>query len=500
MNFKSFLLLCLIALLPLGCLGCRKGPAVAVLQEDLQSQLNDGFQEGLFDVDSFRRMGAYSSLDDSSGLEELLVYFDAELVFLRDYAMSDWNALGLEALLNILGAGEKGISGINPKGNKRGDRCLVHGTLSYVRKDGQWLVSVDNSALRASSRKSHDSVLKAQQKEIEVMLEEIKDLSVTALREEDSKGVEQVHSFVRVTRNRLVKRLSKDKKQELVIGTANVVGTYYPLGKALAENLSKNGIPCRVQQTEGSTENCKMVHHGYADLAVCQNDVAFQAHSGRGSFSRESLDGISALCSWYPEPIQIFVLKGSSFEGISDLRGRTIIVGQGKSGTRVNALQVLRTAGFSEEDLGHIKEAPYSTGFEMLDSGEAAAVFLTQAYPARVLRGISPSSKKIQLLSLKQSLVSKLVAEYPFFVPLKIPAKHYRGLKNDINTVAVTALLIARKTISKDKVARILEIQYANLDEFIKAHPKGSVISRDNGLEGLSIPLHPGAEDFFSKK
>mgnify|MGYP001554519700 CR=1 FL=1 len=478
--------------------GCGKGPPAPELEKALQTQLDEEFKKGLFKVVSFRRMGTHTSTDVQTGENHLLVYFDAYLEFLREYSMADWNALGLEALVHVVGAGAKGIDGISPDGNKKGDKLKVHGTLLYIKKDDKWVRRVGEVTQAESGADPRGGVLQSQHDEIVEMLADINKLSDKALRKKDGESIEHIHSFVRVTRNRLAKRLST-KKKELVIATAHVVGTYYPLGKALAESLSEQGIASRAQQTEGSAENCKMVHHDYVELAVCQNDIAFQAHNGQGEFERGGpLDGLVALCSWYPEPIQIFVLADSNINTVADLKGKAIVVGQRKSGTKVNAMQVLQGHGFTEEDLKMMKEAPAATGFEMLAEGTAAAVFLTEAYPARVLRTVT-KRKRIRLLELGEEKIDQLVKAHPFFVPLTIPAHHYKGQEKDIKTVAVTATLVASRNLTDEQVENILKVQYANLDKFIKAHPKGAAISMRHALDGLSIPLHPGATKFFKE-
>ncbi len=499
MKSRKLLLIIFCFVLWGSMVGCSKGPPKPELEKALQTQLDDEFKKGLFKVNTFRRMGTHTSTDEQTGEQHLLVYFDATLEFLRGYSMADWNALGLEALVHVIGAGAKGIDGISPDGNKKGDHLEVHGTLLYVKSGNEWKRRVGEVTQAASTADPRGGVLQSQHDEIAEMLTDINKFADTALRKKDGEAVEQIHSFVRVTRNRLAKRLSPAKKKELVIATAHVVGTYYPLGQALAESLEKSDIPCRVQQTEGSTENCKMIHHDYVELAVCQNDVAFQAHNGTGEFERSgALDGVMALCSWYPEPIQIFVLADSPYKKLEDLRGQAVIVGQRASGTKVNALQVLGAYGFTDEDLNKIKEAPAATGFEMLADGSAAAVFLTEAYPARVLRTVT-KRKRIRLLELGEGVIAKLVKEHPFFVPLTIPAHHYKGQEHDIKTVAVTATLVASRNLPDESVVKILEAQYKNLDLFIKAHPKGAAISMRHALDGLSIPLHPGAKEFFKK-
>ncbi|HQC17157.1 MAG TPA: TAXI family TRAP transporter solute-binding subunit [Rectinema sp.] len=46
----------------------------------------------------------------------------------------------------------------------------------------------------------------------------------------------------------------------------------------------------------------------------------------------------------------------------------------------------------------------------------------------------------------------------------------------------------------------MLETMYANTDRLIAAHSQGKNVKIESALEGMSIPLHAGAEKFFKEK
>ncbi len=478
--------------------GCAFGPSKALIIEDLSRELDEDFKKDLFKVNWLRKMGTYKSTDAESGEVRLLVYFDTRVEFLADYNMSRWSALGFEALVNVVGAGARGVDGVKADGNKKGDVLLIHGTLLYSRIDEEWSHRVSNVSQAVTADEAEGGVLKSQYNATKGLLTEISSMSEKALRTKNAESIEKIHSMVRITRNRLAKRLDGTKRKELILATGHVIGTYYTLGQALAENLTVAKIPCRIQQTEGSAENCRMIHHGYVDLAVSQNDIAFYAHTGTNMFEGKPLADITALCSWYPEPVQVFVLSDSGINSLSSLKGKVIVIGPGASGSNVNARQVLKAYGFTKADMSNISEAPAAAGFEMLGTGKAEAVFLTEAFPARVLKTVA-KNKAVQLLQLSDDVISKLKKSYPFFVPFTIPANHYKGFRKDIKTVAVTSTLVANSNLSEGKVYKILSAQYSNLERFIKTHPKGAAISRRHALDGLSIPQHPGAIRFFKE-
>ena len=51
--------------------------------------------------------------------------------------------------------------------------------------------------------------------------------------------------------------------------------------------------------------------------------------------------------------------------------------------------------------------------------------------------------------------------------------------------------------VSDDVVYAIVKEVFDNLDAFKALHPAYSVLTAENMLEGLSAPLHPGAEKYF---
>lgn len=487
---------CLLLACAVFLLGCGGGPAADVLRSTLQSRLDREFKDGLFTIQRFRRMGSHWGRNPKTGQQSVLVYYDAELSFRRPYSVADWNTLGIEALGRVLGTGPKGIDGIESEGNQKGQRLAIHGTLPFVRFKGKWILD-SADAVVASKAGAESRALQSQYGEIKTMLGEYEAASQKAIRARSEEQLAILHSFLRQARNRAFKRIQGQKRDELVIVTGHATGTYYPLGTALAMALNKAGLAARSQQSEGSTENCKLVAHGYADLAICQNDVLFEALAGTGPFAGQALKDIAALCAWYPEPVQIVVRSDDPIRRVDELRGKTLAVGQYASGSFVNALQILEGAGLAGKEGGCklLRIHPAAALAQLLE-GKVAAVFLTEGAPATHVNELTRLGK-LRLLDMDAELIDRLVKKHPFFSPMTLPARTYLGQSQDLRTVAVTSLLVASTKLPRETVERIMTIHYERLPLLAKAHPKGSAIARKTARLGLSIPLHPGAEAFF---
>ena len=67
-----------------------------------------------------------------------------------------------------------------------------------------------------------------------------------------------------------------------------------------------------------------------------------------------------------------------------------------------------------------------------------------------------------------------------------------------VKTFGVTATVVASASLDEDLAFRIVESVMENLDAFRKAHPAfGGLDPAAMSVDGLSAPLHPGAERYF---
>jgi hypothetical protein len=79
-----------------------------------------------------------------------------------------------------------------------------------------------------------------------------------------------------------------------------------------------------------------------------------------------------------------------------------------------------------------------------------------------------------------------------------IPAGTYKGV-GDTPTLSVGAQLVIRAGVDADLVYALTRALWSEAAQraLREGHPKGGEIRLDNALEGVSIPLHPGAARFY---
>jgi len=284
----------------------------------------------------------------------------------------------------------------------------------------------------------------------------------------------------------------------LTIATGGTAGTYYPLGAGMADIWNKNikGMNAMVQSTGASVANVNLLKNKEVDLIFVQNDVAFYAYNGVEMF-KEPFPQLRGLATLYPETVQIVALADRGINSVYDLKGKRVAVGAAGSGTEVNARQILAAAGITYNDI-KVQYLSFGEAANNLKDGNIDAAFITAGHPTAAIVDLA-AVRKIVLVPVPDEIIASLQKDYPFYVKIVVPAGTYKGVDVDVVTVAVKAMLAVRAEMPEDLVYQLLKTMYANQKRLIEAHAKGELIIPETGKEGMSIPLHPGAEKFFKE-
>jgi len=284
------------------------------------------------------------------------------------------------------------------------------------------------------------------------------------------------------------------------IGTGGTAGTYYPLGGGIAEILNDNisGVNATAESTGASAANINMLSQGDLDLAFVQNDVSYYADNGTELFKEQGkIEGLKALATLYPEVCQIITTKDTGITSIADFAGKKIAVGAAGSGVEANARQILSAYGFAYEDIKP-QYLSFSEASAGLKDGNIDAAFITAGTPTSAILDLS-AQHDVVLLPVDGDIADQLVADYPFYTKVTVTTDVYPGLEADVETLAVKCMLVATDNMSEEMAYNITKAIYENLDRLAASHSAGKKITLETARDGISIPLHPGAEKFFNE-
>ena len=289
------------------------------------------------------------------------------------------------------------------------------------------------------------------------------------------------------------------KQRFITIGTGGTAGTYFPLGGALAEIWNKNikGMNANATSTGASAANIAMLKDAKVDVIFVQNDAAFYAMNDLEAYKGKAMPDIRGLASLYDETCQLVALADSKIKAVGDLKGKRVSVGAAGSGVEANARQILEAAGLTYNDI-KVQYLSFAESASNLKDGNIDAAFNTAGAPTAAIQDLS-ASKKIVLVPVEGEVASKLMAKWSFYTSTVIPAGTYQNVAADVTTVSVKSMLAVSDKLDDKTVYEMLKTMFANGERLAASHKKGADVKLATATDGMSIPLHPGAEKFYKE-
>ena len=284
------------------------------------------------------------------------------------------------------------------------------------------------------------------------------------------------------------------------IATGGTGGVYYPLGGAMAKIFNENieGANANAEATGASIANIQLVEDGDAQLALIQNDISYYAYEGIEMYEdKGKQESVRGMATVYPETIQIVAHGDSGIESVEDMVGKKVAVGDVGSGTEANARQILAAHGITYDDITP-DYLSFAEAADNLRDGHIDAAFITAGFPTAAITEITQVSD-VKIVPVAQDIVDALKVDYPFYTGVEIPAGTYRGQDDDVNTVAVMAMLVVPADMDEELAYNMTKALFENLDVLAAAHDRGADLKLESALDGMSLPLHPGVQKYFDE-
>ena len=288
----------------------------------------------------------------------------------------------------------------------------------------------------------------------------------------------------------------------VTIGTGGVTGVYYPTGGAISRIINKKrkqyGIRATVESTAGSVYNINAVVAGDLDFGIAQSDRQYQGWHGLAEWKDKGPQkDLRAVCSIHPESITLVAAVDKGIRTIQDLKGKRVNIGNPGSGQRQNSIDALANAGIDLEKDITVEQVKATEAPGLLQDGRIDAFFYTVGHPSGAIKEATAGRRKVIIVPITG--VEALLKKHPYYASAVIPIAFYPCSENreDVLTFGVKATLFTSIKVPEKVVYAITKELFDNLKEFKKPHPAYRALSRENMMEGLSAPIHPGALRYF---
>jgi uncharacterized protein len=299
------------------------------------------------------------------------------------------------------------------------------------------------------------------------------------------------------------------------IGTGGTAGTYYPIGGLIANAISNPpgsraceeggscGVPGLVATalaSNGSVANVNGIGGGTLESGFAQSDVITWAQTGTGIWEGQPpVEKLRMIANLYPESIHLVASAASGIASVADLAGKRVSLDEPGSGTLVDARIILGAYGLEEDDVEAAFLKPDQAAERMRD-GAMDAFFFVGGFPAGAIAELA-SQHEIALVPVSGEEAAGIVEEYPFFATHVVPGGTYEGIADDTETLSVGAQWVTSADQPEELVYGITKALWNDSTRKLldAGHAKGKSITSETALDGVGIPLHPGAERFYKE-
>ncbi|MCQ1061076.1 TAXI family TRAP transporter solute-binding subunit [Photobacterium sp. DNB23_23_1] len=290
----------------------------------------------------------------------------------------------------------------------------------------------------------------------------------------------------------------------ITIGTGSVTGVYYPTGGAICKLVNKDrkehNVRCSVESTGGSIYNVNTMRAGELDFGIVQSDWQYHGYNGTSKFEEQGpYKKLRAVFSLHTEPFNIIARTDAGINGVEDLKGKRVNIGNPGSGDRATMGVVMDAMGWTNKDFKLASELKGSERSQALCDNKIDAFVYVVGHPNGSIKEATTSCDA-KLIPATGPKIDQIVADNPYYAKSTVPGGMYKGTDGDVNSFGVAATLVSSSDVSDDVVYAVVKSVFENFDTFKRLHPAfANLKPEDMVKDGLSIPLHPGAVKYYKE-
>lgn len=288
-----------------------------------------------------------------------------------------------------------------------------------------------------------------------------------------------------------------------VIGTASLGGDMYTLGVNLGKIAAEKvpGVSLTVRTTGGGTENMRLLASKQVEFGLVMGPEAGLAMKGLPPFEGQAdrFQNLRGMVAFPYGGIQVVTLASSPIRTLADLEGKKVSVGApGSSGAQLFVPALLNAHGITKDNSSWVYLNARGAVDGLKNRQIDALVFLQE--PPIVHVANLAVTEKIRLVGGTRAGVEKAVASLAGTYPVEV-AKDVYGA-NQVNeepivTLGSAMVIATRDDIDADLVYNVLKAFWQELDKYRAGGILEKRIHLKSALQGITLPLHPGAERYY---
>lgn len=280
-------------------------------------------------------------------------------------------------------------------------------------------------------------------------------------------------------------------------------GAAYILGGGIANIVNKelSGVQLVAESTSGSVEMVKLVSERWSNnkdaFAIIASDGVYNGYTGQNEFDK-AYPELRAVSYIYGAEVYLVVPAESSIRSYADLKSKRVGVGApGSTLSSVATTLIEKYYGISKDDYKPLPLS-YKEVVQGIKDGSIDAGFLAGATPMASYNELS-SSKDVRIIQVDEDILEKVVQEYPYYYRSRVKAGTYKNIDQDIPILAFGVVILTHEKTDEDLVYNLLKTVVENNADLVAVHKVAGQMKPETLLNGIGIPLHPGAQKYMDE-
>lgn len=295
------------------------------------------------------------------------------------------------------------------------------------------------------------------------------------------------------------------KAPNILFVSGSASGPWVKIAAGIADMVNEyfEGYPVTATPG-GSTNNPLVLYYGQAQIGMSYGPLLLLAQEGKDPYDKK-IGNLRAVGALTPTVVHIIADPSIPVDNVSDLVKKKIQIRIGLppkgQGSNYIAQQIFAELGYS--DIDKIKDYGSSIFYGERNNLDEAwkykhinVYFVTYNVPDDSVSN-NMLARKDKLLNINQDLKKGLLKKG--FSAYTIPAGTYPGQNMDIETVANKIIVFAREDVPEEVIYYLTKAMYENKATLEGLHSSFKEFRPQEMLEGVTIPLHKGAEKFYKE-
>ena len=279
----------------------------------------------------------------------------------------------------------------------------------------------------------------------------------------------------------------------LKVGAGPYRSDSYELMKEVAEVVERHGtgVKIKVVATTDSSQNISKLNRGEIDMATIRSDTPV-------------VDNVRLIASLFPDYFQFIARTGAGIRYLTELKGKRIAIPPYGTDEFRSFWVVADHYDLAIKSMKW-QPMPLEEAKDKLLKGEVDVLFTVRSLRDRLLLNLFEDATitNVGLYFLEVDQAEAIALKRPFVQVANVPRGAFIGARptprREVKTAIVNRVLVTREDIDPAAIAEVTRVLFEHRLDLIIRFALASAIVKSQEGQGVSSPLHEGAERYFNR-